>query len=203
MDAKVDSPVIYPVDLGKEMVVLDRINNWLNLLDKKTGLVGWSLENFSSEKPEGDIQFKDYSESFAIFKKRVMEMSKSIKEAISVETFIDVKHLGGAAAVVIADDEWFNGRRHANQAFQVYELWKNQNQSPSFLSFKNSSDEEKFIILSGPHRPRYLKSSKIVFKLIKFFCIFLGLTILILTVLPVFLIKKIFIIYSRQSKQRI
>ena len=143
------------------MVVLDRINNWLNLLDKKTGLVGWSLgENFSSEKPEGDIQFKDYSESFAIFKKRVMEMSKSIKEAISVETFIDVKHLGGAAAVVIADDEWFNGRRHANQAFQVYELWKNQNQSPSFLSFKNSSDEEKFIILSGPHRPRYLKSSK-------------------------------------------
>ena len=161
MDAKVDSPVIYPVDLGKEMVVLDRINNWLNLLDKKTGLVGWSLgENFSSEKPEGDIQFKDYSESFAIFKKRVMEMSKSIKEAISVETFIDVKHLGGAAAVVIADDEWFNGRRHANQAFQVYELWKNQNQSPSFLSFKNSSDEEKFIILSGPHRPRYLKSSK-------------------------------------------
>ena len=117
------------------MVVLDKTNNWLNLLDKKTGLVGWSLdENFSSEKPEGEIQSKDYSESFTIFKKRVMEMSKSIKEAISVETFIDVKHLGGAAAVVIADDEWFNGRRHANQAFQVYELWKNQNQSPSFLS---------------------------------------------------------------------
>ena len=87
-------------------------------------------------------------------------MSKSIKDAISIETFLDVKHLGGAAAVVIADNDWFNGRRHANQAFQVYELWRNENQSPSFLSFKNIDNEEKFIILSGPHRPRYLKSSK-------------------------------------------
>ena len=65
-------------------------------------------------------------------------MSKSIKEAISVETFLDVEHLGGAAAIVIADDSWFQGRRHANQAFQVYELWKNENQSPSFLSFQNT-----------------------------------------------------------------
>ena len=86
-------------------------------------------------------------------------MSASIKDAISVDTFLDVKHLGGAAAAVIADDEWFNGKRHANQAFQVYDLWKNQNQSPSFLSFRNQSNKEQFIILSGPHRPRYLKSN--------------------------------------------
>ncbi len=65
-------------------------------------------------------------------------MSKSIKEAIAVDTFLDVKHLGGAAAFVIADDSWFRGRRHANQAFQVYELWRNENQSPSFLSFRNT-----------------------------------------------------------------
>ncbi len=161
MIAKLESPIIYPVDLGKEMVLLSEKDDWLNLLDKKTGLVGWSLkENFSFEKPKDILQSKDYNKSFEIFKERVMEMSKSIKEAISIETFLDVKHLGGAAAVVIADDDWFNGRRHANQAFQVYELWKNQNQSPSFLSFKNSADEEKFIILSGPHRPRYLKSSR-------------------------------------------
>jgi hypothetical protein len=86
-------------------------------------------------------------------------MSKSIKEAISIDTFLEVKHLGGAAAVIIADNDWFKGRRHANQAFQVYDLWRNQNQSPSFLSFKNEDDQEQFIILSGPHRPRYLKSS--------------------------------------------
>ena len=59
-------------------------------------------------------------------------MSKSIKEAISIDTFLKVEHLGGAAAAIIADDEWFKGRRHANQAFQVYDLWKNQNQSPFF-----------------------------------------------------------------------
>ena len=89
-----------------------------------------------------------------------MEMSKSIKDAISIDTFLKVEHLGGAAEAITADNNWFNGRRHANQAFQVYDLWKNQNQSPSFLSFRNESGVEQFIILSGPHRPRYLKSSK-------------------------------------------
>ena len=161
MNPNTEAPVIYPVDLGKEMVVLKQEEEWLNLLDKQTGLVGWSaLENFSTSKPDELSPTKNYQNSFRIFKERVMEMSKSIKEAISIETFIDVEHLGGAAAAVIAHDEWFKGRRHANQAFQVYEMWKNQNQSPSFLSFKNSSKEEQFIILSGPHRPRYLKSTK-------------------------------------------
>ena len=87
-------------------------------------------------------------------------MSKSIEDAIGVKTFIDVKHIGGVAAKIIADDDWFKGRRHQNQAFQVYEIWKNQNQSPSFLSFRNDRDEEQFIVLSGPHRPRYLRSNK-------------------------------------------
>ncbi len=161
MSPNLDSPVIYPIDLGKEMVLIEKKENWMNLMDEQTGLVGWSLtENYSIQKPSGEVNTKDYNKSFKIFRERVLEMSKSIKEAISVDTFIDVEHLGGAAAVVIADDNWFKGRRHANQAFQVYELWKNQNQTPSFLSFKNSSKEEKFIILSGPHRPRYLKSSK-------------------------------------------
>ena len=63
-------------------------------------------------------------------------MSKSIKDAISIDTFLKVEHLGGAAAAITADNNWFNGRRHANQAFQVYDLWKNQNQSPSFYPFE-------------------------------------------------------------------
>ncbi len=161
MSPSLESPIIYPVDLGKEMILKKKEGDWLNLLDNQTGLVGWSLnENFSSKKPDQKHQGKNYEKSFEIFKGRVLEMSKSIKEAISIDTFLDVKHLGGAAAAIIADDNWFKGRRHANQAFQVYELWKNQNQSPSFLSFKNLAEEEQFIILSGPHRPRYLKSSK-------------------------------------------
>ncbi len=161
MNPSMDAPVIYPVDAGKKMILISKKDGWLNLLDEQTGLVGWSSdENFSKDKPAKTLESKDYDESFKIFKERVLEMSKSIKDAISIDTFVDVEHLGGAAAVVIAEDSWFKGRRHANQAFQVYEMWKNQNQSPSFLSFRNLKKEEQFIILSGPHRPRYLKSSK-------------------------------------------
>ena len=161
MNPSMDAPVIYPVDAGKKMILISKKDGWLNLLDEQTGLVGWSSdENFSKDKPAKTLESKDYDESFKIFKERVLEMSKSIKDAISIDTFVDVEHLGGAAAVVIAEDNWFKGRRHANQAFQVYEMWKNQNQSPSFLSFRNLKKEEQFIILSGPHRPRYLKSSK-------------------------------------------
>jgi len=154
------SPIIYPIEMGKEFLLKAEDGEWSNVLDEKTGLVGWvRKDQLSPNKPEGTFKGKDYDQSFKIFKERVLEMSASIKDAISVDTFLDVKHLGGAAAAVIADDEWFNGKRHANQAFQVYDLWKNQNQSPSFLSFRNESNKEQFIILSGPHRPRYLKSN--------------------------------------------
>ena len=154
------SPIIYPIEIGKEFVLKGEKEEWLNVLDEKTGLVGWvRKDQLSPNKPSETTKGKDYDESFKIFKQRVLEMSASIKDAISVDTFLDVKHLGGAAAVVIADDQWFKGKRHANQAFQVYDLWKNQNQSPSFLSFRDESNKEQFIILSGPHRPRYLKSN--------------------------------------------
>ena len=154
------SPIIYPIEMGKEFVLKAEKDEWSNVLDEKTGLVGWvKKDQLSPDKPTETFKGKDYDQSFKIFKERVLEMSASIKDAISIDTFLDVKHLGGAAAVVIADDEWFKGRRHANQAFQVYDLWKNQNQSPSFLSFRNESNKEQFIILSGPHRPRYLKSN--------------------------------------------
>ena len=155
-----NSSIIYPIEIGKEFVLKDEEGDWLNVLDEITGLVGWvKKDQLSFNKPTGTLKRKDYNQSFKIFKQRVLDMSASIKDAISVDTFLDVKHLGGAAAAVIADDEWFKGKRHANQAFQVYDLWKNQNQSPSFLSFRNQSNKEQFIILSGPHRPRYLKSN--------------------------------------------
>jgi hypothetical protein len=161
MQPDASSPVIYPVDHAKELIKKKKQGNWINVLDEKTGLVGWVLdEDFSESKPEKKFKSKNYDITFNNFKSRVLEMSKSIKEAIAIDTFLDVKHLGGAAALIIADDDWFSGRRHANQAFQVYELWRNENQSPSFLSFRNTKNEEQFIVLSGPHRPRYLKSNK-------------------------------------------
>ena len=149
--------------MNREKLILKKNqDDWANVLDEKTGLVGWIQKDFISKKPKNVVKTNNYETSFKIFEERVMEMSKSIKDAISIDTFLKVEHLGGAAAAITADNNWFNGRRHANQAFQVYDLWKNQNQSPSFLSFRNESGVEQFIILSGPHRPRYLKSSSSV-----------------------------------------
>ncbi len=154
------SPIIYPLELGYEMIVEKKDGDWINVKDKKTGLKGWVLnEDFGIKKPEEVTYSKDYDKSFEIFKGKVMEMNNSIKEALGINIFLDVIHLGGVSAVVIAEDDWFNGRRHQGQAFQVYDLWKQQNQAPSFLSFKDKDNNERFIILSGPHRPRYLKSS--------------------------------------------
>lgn len=157
----VDSPIIYPLELGHQMVVQEKKKDWIKVIDNKTGLIGWVFEkNFSRNKPNKSINEIDFKSRFTKFKENVLEMSNSIEMAIQVKTFTSVRHLGGAAAEIIADDLWFSGRRHQNQAFQVYEIWKNINQSPSFLSFKDSKNIERFIVLSGPHRPRILKSQK-------------------------------------------
>lgn len=159
INKQLNSPIIYPLELGHELELIEVSDVWSNVMDNKTGLKGWVLsENFSNEKPKGEFSSsKDFNMSFQKFREQVLEMSKSIQDAIKIKTFIDVKHIGGAAAYIVADDNWFNGRRHQGQAFQVYDLWKKVNQSPSFLSFKDSNGKERFIILSGPHRPRYLK----------------------------------------------
>ena len=107
-----NSPIIYPIEIGKEFVLKGEEEEWSNVLDEKTGLVGWiRKDQLSLNKPTGTFKGKDYNQSFKIFKERVLEMSASIKDAISVDTFLDVKHLGGAAAAVIADDEWFKGKK--------------------------------------------------------------------------------------------
>ena len=136
MQPSADSPIIYPIEQGKKLILKKDQNDWANVLDEKTGLVGWIQKDFiSNDKPENIIKTNNYENSFKIFRERVLEMSKSIKEAIKIETFIKIEHLGGAAAAITADNNWFKGRRHANQAFQVYDMWKNQNQSPSFFIF--------------------------------------------------------------------
>ena len=53
MNPNLESPVIYPIFQGKEMVLIKEQSEWLNIMDKQTGLVGWSLgENFVFSKPE-------------------------------------------------------------------------------------------------------------------------------------------------------
>lgn len=154
-----ESSIIYPLELGHEMSVKKTEDEWIQVLDEQTGLVGWVLKkDFLTERPDEKLNKKDYSAIFMEFKERVLEMSKAIEDAIRIKTFNKVVHLGGAAAYVEANDEWFMGKRHHQQAFQVYEIWKGVNQSPSFLSFRDSKNKERFIVLSGPHRPRILKS---------------------------------------------
>ena len=158
MNPDQNSPIIYPIELGHEMVIEERKEEWINVKDTTTGLKGWVLsENFGEVNPRNSMNDSIFYDSFKIFKEKVIEMSKSIEDAIGMKTFTDVTHLGGVAAIIIADDDWFKGRRHQNQAFQVYDIWKDQNQTASFLSFRTQEGVEKFIILSGPHRPRYLK----------------------------------------------
>ena len=160
MNPEINSPMIYPLELGHKMKIIELKNDWYNVSDEKTGLKGWvKKEDFGSVKPLDSTQNSDYDKSFKVFTETLKEMSKSIQDAIGVKTFIETKHMGGVAAIVIASEDWFLGRRHKNQAFQVYEIWRGLNQTPSFLSFRNESGDEKFIVLSGPHRPRYLKSN--------------------------------------------
>ena len=67
--------------------------------------MGWVLSvDFTSQKPEESIGKKNYNLIFEEFKERVLEMSKAIESAINVKTFKEVKHMGGAAAYVIAEE---------------------------------------------------------------------------------------------------
>lgn len=160
MNPETNSPMIYPLELGHKMKIIELKNGWYNVTDEKTGLNGWvKEEDFGVTKPLDSAANSDYEKSFKIFSERLEEMSKSIEDAIGLKTFIETQHMGGVAAVVVASEDWFLGRRHKNQAFQVYEIWRGLNQTPSFLSFRDKSGNEKFIVLSGPHRPRYLKSN--------------------------------------------
>ena len=160
MNPETNSPMIYPLELGHKMKIIELKNGWYNVTDEKTGLNGWvKEEDFGVTKPLDSAANSDYEKSFKIFSERLEEMSKSIEDAIGLKTFIETQHMGGVAAVVVASEDWFLGRRHKNQAFQVYEIWRGLNQTPSFLSFRDESGNEKFIVLSGPHRPRYLKSN--------------------------------------------
>ena len=41
MQPNIDSPIIYPIEQGKELVLKKIRTDWANVLDEKTGLVGW------------------------------------------------------------------------------------------------------------------------------------------------------------------
>ena len=50
MQPSVDSPIIYPIEQGKELILKKNQDDWANVLDEKTGLVGWIQKDFISKK---------------------------------------------------------------------------------------------------------------------------------------------------------
>ena len=50
MQPSIESPVIYPIEQGKELVLKKDKDNWANVLDEKTGLVGWIQKDLISKK---------------------------------------------------------------------------------------------------------------------------------------------------------
>ena len=73
-----ESSIIYPLELGHEMSVKKTEDEWIQVLDEQTGLVGWVLKkDFLTERPDEKLNKKDYSAIFMEFKERVLEMSKA------------------------------------------------------------------------------------------------------------------------------
>ena len=55
--------------MGKEFVLKAEKDEWSNVLDEKTGLVGWvKKDQLSPDKPTETFKGKDYDQSFKIFK---------------------------------------------------------------------------------------------------------------------------------------
>ena len=54
-----NSPIIYPIEIGKEFVLKGEKEEWSNVLDEKTGLVGWiRKDQLSFNKPTGTLKGK-------------------------------------------------------------------------------------------------------------------------------------------------
>ena len=71
MQPSADSPIIYPIEQGKKLILKKDQNDWANVLDEKTGLVGWIQKDFiSKDKPENIIKTNNYENSFKIFRRK-------------------------------------------------------------------------------------------------------------------------------------
>ena len=46
----VDSPIVYPIEQGKKLILKKNQDEWANVLDEKTGLVGWIQKELISKK---------------------------------------------------------------------------------------------------------------------------------------------------------
>ena len=70
MQPSIDSPIIYPIEQGKKLILKKIKMNGQMFLDEKTGLVGWIQKDFLSKKNQKILVKVNYKNSFKIFKKK-------------------------------------------------------------------------------------------------------------------------------------
>ena len=158
----VRSPTIFPLDIGRELIVLERQDEWIKARDGLTGLIGWTIAQFlGPDLPPGieERTTRDRKVEFEAFKQRFDQLSQSISDATGYTAFLRVEHVGGGAARIFTDRDWYHSRRSEQQAFRLFDMWKAANAGQSVvLSFADDQGKERFIVLDGPNRPRLLTS---------------------------------------------
>lgn len=152
------SSVIFPLALNQKLIEKDRKDDWIRVLEPTTGLVGWVLLKDLSVKRLTDPGEQVVKGGFEAFKAYFVELNNALEETIGEKPFIEVRQVKEGMAQVLANDFWLDARRHQHNAFSLFNTWKSANGGgPSILSFADKDGDEKFIVIDGPHRPRYLK----------------------------------------------
>ncbi len=158
----VRSATIFPLDMGRELIELERQDEWIKARDDLTGLIGWVVPQFlGPDLPAGveESVTRDRKVEFDTFKQRFDQLSQSISDATGYTAFHRVEHMGGGAARIFTDSDWYHSRRSEQQAFRLFDMWKGANAGqPVVLSFADDQGKERFIVLDGPNRPRLLTS---------------------------------------------
>ncbi len=156
----VRSPAIFPLDIGRKLIVLEHRGEWIRARDGLTGLIGWVIPQFlGPDLPAEVAELTTHNRTieFEAFKERFNQLSQSISDVTGYTPFRRVEHMGGGAARVFADPGWYQSRRSEQQAFRIFNMWKAANAGqPVVLSFSDDQGTERFIVLDGPNRPRLL-----------------------------------------------
>lgn len=152
------SSVIFPLVLNQKLIEKERKDDWIRALEPTTGLVGWVLLKSLSPQQLSDPGGEVAKGGFEVFKIYFDELNNALEESIGEKPFIEIRQVKEGVAQVVANDFWLDSRRHENNAFSLFNTWKSANGGgPSILSFTDKGGDEKFIVIDGPHRPRYLK----------------------------------------------
>ena len=157
-EADPESSVIFPLSRNQKLIEKDQKDDWVQVLEPTRGLVGWvRLKDLSLQRLT-DTGEPVVTGGFKVFEDYFTDLNHGLEETLGEKPFIGLKKIKDGVAQVLANDFWLDSSRHEHNAFNLFNTWKGANGGkPSILSFADKDGDEKFIIIDGPHRPRYLK----------------------------------------------